>query len=265
LKAALEEMAAAGGPGFTGASIRNYLQVLQQHAPTLLDEYIYGPTADQYGKWNMLSYRGRRSTIDGALRAMLHHPAGRATLRAPGRRRPLVPVELGIGAANFAPTGKGETAVPTASMAREVIRCIRVHQLSVRVNNTLDEYRTTKCCYMCGSEMEAAPLLRVVEGSRRSKSTRMRLCAKCGEGCSGDAAPKPQTTLSSGAACQPSNMQAGKRRNRDVNAARNLLMVAFCLNNGHPRPEALQRRQPVESTASSSTQVNKRRRRSPRG
>ena len=53
---------------------------------------------------------------------------------------------IAYGAAKFAPTGRGERAVPTEAMRK---RCANHYKVV-----PVDEYRTTKCCHRCGSVVQ---------------------------------------------------------------------------------------------------------------
>jgi transposase len=104
--------------------------------------------------------------------------------------------------------------VPTEGVKAALRKVIRMHGIQHLVTqHEVDEYLTTKCCWRCGAETEAAPTNRP-DGRR---SLRYRLCVNCGTG------------------------TAGKRRNRDVNAARNILLLLQAELQGLPRPEHLRR------------------------
>jgi hypothetical protein len=117
-------------------------------------------------------------------------------------RRPLV---LGYGDAGFAPTGRGEKSVPTSAVTRALLRAKRRSKRTVVITGVW-EFRTTLCCCACGGTTCGATLT-----SGRT-SRRLRLCTHCNE--SGD-----------------------KRRDRDVQAARNILWLLQYMYYGADRPE----------------------------
>ena len=107
-------------------------------------------------------------------------------------------------------TGKGEKAVPTVALYAALRRIIRLLQLSRRLGIVLiPEFNTTKCCHKCGKVMLK---LTTAHGQ---ECLRYRLCINC------------------------NNETIDKRRNRDVNAAKNILKLLQCFLNGLERPEAL--------------------------
>ena len=128
-------------------------------------------------------------------------------------------MNLGIGAAGFAPTGPGEMSVPTTSFTKNINRIQKViwlsktERLGERVREFgLDEFRSTCCCHRCGERMA----LLLTRGSHECR--RYRVCLGC-----------------------PSNKTVYKIRHRDVNAARNILKVLECHVAGAPRPEYMRR------------------------
>jgi hypothetical protein len=123
-------------------------------------------------------------------------------------------VVLGIGDGKFASGGRGEISVPTVGVQAALRKVIRMHGIrDFATHREVDEYLTTKCCCRCGRETVAAPTNRP-DGKR---SLRYRLCVNCGTG------------------------TVDKRRNRDVNAARNILLLLQAELRGLPRPEHLRR------------------------
>ena len=127
-------------------------------------------------------------------------------IHAGDMRRPLV---LGYGDAGFAPTGRGEKSVPTTNVTRALLRAKRRTQGRTIVMTGVWEFRTTLCCCACGSITSGAPC-----APGQGTSRRLRLCTHCNE--SGD-----------------------KRRDRDVQAARNILWLLQYMYYGVERPEYL--------------------------
>ena len=89
---------------------------------------------------------------------------------------------------------------------------------------TIDEYNTTKCCHRCNNTMEK------IYTAGGNEIFRYRLCGHC----------SPSTN--------------GKRRNRDVNASKNMLKILACELDGRPRPLHLVN--PFKRRATTSTKVN---------
>lgn len=119
-------------------------------------------------------------------------------------------IVFGTGNEDFACTGKGERAVPTVELAKGLRRVIKMLQLARRLRIVLiPEFNTTKCCHCCGKVMQT---LTTAHGS---ECLRYRLCINC------------------------NNETIDKRRNRDVNAAKNILKLLQCILRGLDRPEAL--------------------------
>lgn len=211
------------------------LQALSRHWRTLKEEYLEGESADEYAKWRMTLFRGKRATIDRFIRK---------ALRSQDRGgEPTPPIELSIGAAKFAATGKGEEAVPTSSMLREIIRVIRVHKMRVRLNKAVDEYLTTQVCYRSGERMTkvtarlyccTSPMCtcRPLRPSRRPGATRRYELTEEAD----DVVNKTD-----GSSVYRLANEAGRRRNRDVNAARNLLIIGYATVAGQERPAPLRR------------------------
>lgn len=114
------------------------------------------------------------------------------------------PIVIGIGSASFPSTGKGEKAVPTTSLMKAFIKAHYRHHKRI-VLLKVDEFRTTLCCCACGNVTEAKVK---VDGKR---SARLRSCTKCDE-------------------------TIDKVRDRDVQAARNMLWLTQYMYHGAERP-----------------------------
>jgi hypothetical protein len=156
-------------------------------------------------------------------------------------------VEFVLGKTDFASSGRGETAVPTKSLFRELARVALVHRLPVKFHRPMDEWHITKACCAC------AKLQKELAGSIRLRMCINPECPGRGlvvEGVDGgggagrgglvvaldpsspffdsfDPLPVPRArALSPGAGpshCPPKF--SGKLRHRDVNAARNIWML----------------------------------------
>jgi hypothetical protein len=119
-------------------------------------------------------------------------------------------IVLGVGNAKFACTGRGEKAVPTTALSKSLHDLVKMWDMDDRIHiSPQDEYNTTKCCHRCSQIM--LPTYRP-DGT---ENLRYRLCSHC--------------AASTG----------GKRRNRDVNAAKNMLTLVDRELQGLPRPAHL--------------------------
>ncbi len=164
---------------------------------------------DEYAKWRMTLWRKKRSVLANRVNDVLQHA-----------RRKERDVVVGYGAAKFVCTGRGERAVPTTGTFKYFIRAFREMQGHINGRVVMvDEFNTTKCCHRCGSVLDK--IYKDVEG--RSVEVRgIRLCHTCGE------QDKPL------------------HRNRDLNAARNILAALVAHLTGRMRPLHLQRRRRSE-------------------
>ena len=114
---------------------------------------------------------------------------------------------IGLGDGKFPSGGKGELSVPTSGIQIAYKKALRVLNISRLVKIVpIDEYKTTKCCHRCGSVMQH------MTTARGGHCVRYLLCTGCAS-------------------------TAGKRRNRDVNASKNILTLLEALLEGRPRPE----------------------------
>lgn len=179
------------------------LDALRTHLPSVLEEQLYNKDR---ARIKMCLFRWKRSFMDTRLKQVLD-PAIKK------KKRMLV----GIGKADFASHGpRGEIATPTTKtlVDKHFKRVLKIHQLSerVKIDNTLDEYNTTKCCHCCGHVMD------ILTTCHEKDCLRYRLCMHCSHA---------RTVY--------------KRRNRDVNAARNILKVLQSKVMGMDRPSYLAR------------------------
>jgi hypothetical protein len=234
-KQALQALSSSGGYGTSYADFVKFLEVRKPHWPVLVKELITGQSAIQRAKHRMIIYRSKVSLFDWF---------GQRLFRQKDEDGNLLPVEVLLGLADFAPGGRGERSVPTRSLFRLLMRVALRHNLPVRWHKPQDEFHTTKHCYLCGGEND--------------KVGRLVFCKKCGptpagygsndndndnekdseseprtaviegnETSSGQEATKPQPN-SKGASSPQSRKTEGKRRHRDVNGARNMLLILMC-------------------------------------
>lgn len=118
-----------------------------------------------------------------------------------------LPLILGFGDAKFACTGKNEKAMPTVEIMKAFYKA-RYRYNGKVIFKKIDEHRTTLCCCACG-HMTTSPMK---PNGRRSG--RLRLCSNCNE-------------------------TNGKLRDRDVQAARNILWLTQHVVYGCERPSYL--------------------------
>ncbi len=211
VRVALDVLANTGGIRNAKLELwRAFLAADKTHASVLDAEFLDVERA----RWTMLKFRRTKGSLDRASARLMA-----AACRSEPCTRPLV---LTIGVANFASTGKGEVPVPTAALSRALARAIARERGRGRpvVVQKVDEFRTTLCCCACGARTTAhlvtARKTRGAEAERR-QSRRLRQCTEC----------------------EP----AGRCRDRDVQAARNILWLGLAMYLGHERPEYLRRPQ----------------------
>ena len=149
--------------------------------------------------FKMSRLRARKRFLDGSWKKILQ-----PLLADKGRQG-----ALGRGDAKFASGGKGEKSVPTEGVTQSLRRVIGMCQLKERLRVCgIAEDNTSKCCHRCEAVM--TPLI-----INSKVNLRYRLCPNCGTN------------------------PIGKRRNRDVNASKNMLKLLDCQLLGLPRPEYL--------------------------
>ncbi len=116
---------------------------------------------------------------------------------------------IGVGDGKFASGGRGELSVPTSALQTAFKKSLKVLKIKRLVKTVpVDEYNTTKCCHRCDNIMQLIPC-------HERNCQRYRLCTHC------------------------SQETGGKRRHRDVNAARNILHLLDLMIEGKERPEHL--------------------------
>lgn len=116
---------------------------------------------------------------------------------------------IGNGDGKFASGGRGELSVPTSALQIAFKKALKVLNIQRLVKVVpIDEHNTTKCCHKCDNVMQQIPC-------HERHCQRYRLCTHC----------SPETD--------------GKRRHRDVNAARNILKLLQLMVDGKERPQHL--------------------------
>jgi len=162
--------------------------------------------------WKMRMFRWKKASLDRATGRLM----AKATRGVPVNR----PLVFTVGSATFAPTGPGELPVPTSALSIAFKRAIQRERAKGRhvIIFTPCEFRTTMCCCGCGA-VTRAPMVQAAPTRDRPsivrQSRRLRLCTQCGP--------------------------IDKLRDRDVQAARNILWIAISMYYGLERPEYLRR------------------------
>jgi hypothetical protein len=125
-------------------------------------------------------------------------------------------VILGYGAAKFLSSGKGERSVPTTSLHVHFRRALKeMSHIRHRIE-LIDEFRTSMCCHQCGHVL--TKIFKNKDG-KKIEIRGIRLCE--GE-------------------CQY-RYDKPLPRDRDLNAARNMLSALEAVLRGEARPMHLQR------------------------
>jgi hypothetical protein len=222
VKLALESLSGSGG--FKNVDLAKWsdtLATLLQHYDTIKSEYLL---PKERALHRMKNFRVKRSCLSRAVRD-LYEPA-----RRQGKK-----IVLGVGDAKFSSTGRGEQAVPTTQMTMAFRRMKIILGADVLIRS-VDEYNTTKCCHKCDSVTISPPA--ACHNHRRGRA-KCRLCVH------NDAAISEEDKIITYRAsrryrlCTTCTETYGKRRNRDVNAAFNMLKLVRCMHQGLERPAHL--------------------------
>jgi hypothetical protein len=176
-----------------------YLTRRLEHKKVLDNEFM---ELDERCRLRMVCYRRRQRALALA--------ADNLVMESVRQKTPCI-VGYGTGWGG-ASGGKGERTVPVKAMYRAIVEAFRRHRLEGGVVDVW-EYGTTQKCHRCGERM--AVLYRPSTGSLRLQEDRdFRCCTKCTD-------------------------EQRKYRNRDFNAAINILKCLQAMLEGTPRPEYL--------------------------
>ena len=210
--AALLALSVAGGLKNCSPALWEATLAVERTLDAVLDaEYVESP---DYALWRMRLFRKKKRSLDRAASGLLL-----GAVKGQPIERPLV---VGIGDVKMASTGRGEMAAPTTALAqafkRAVARVLATNRIVIVVS--IWEFRTTMCCCGCGEVTrpprvawrdKAGVQVTGEEGELMTrKSRRLRLCTSC--------------------------KTEGKLRDRDVQAARNMLWLTQHEYYGAPRP-----------------------------
>lgn len=217
LKEAIELLSLSGGTSNCDADKWfSYLRNEHAYRDLLDEEYI---NKVDRAKWTMRMFRNKAKSIDNAVNRLF-----KSALTQDGKLIPIDrPLVIGFGSADFNNCGmKGHMAAPSAKLERAMNREIdRIRKTGRQVViYGVDEFRTTMCCCACGA-VTTPPKVKQKKRNKQTNeievtidsSRRLRQCTQC--------------------------LPDGKLRDRDSQAARNILKATIALFYGKPRPEYL--------------------------
>ena len=209
VKTALAALSVAALQAKTGCdSLRGWqarMDAEAEHYQVLWQEYVVDK---QRALWKMRMLRWKRACLDQEAARIIR------TATDNDKTRNLV---IGIGDGGFPCTGPGELPAPTSALTQALRRAKVRRDLQPGAGQTvltsISEIRTTMCCCACGA-ITHAPAVRDPKTGLVRPSRRLRLCTSCDD-------------------------TAGKLRDRDVQAARNILWLTIYKYYGLERPEYL--------------------------
>ena len=209
VNAALASLSDSGGiHNSDDAKWRAYFAADRDNYETLHAEYVI---FKERALWRMRMFRWKRRSLDRATGNVLY-----AATHGENVNRPLV---FAMGDADFPCTGPGELPAPTSAITVAFRRALARVSRSGRqvILFSIDEFKTTMCCCGCGSVTTRPQVSYMAKDgtSHMKASNRLRACTSC------------ETTV--------------KLRDRDVQAARNITWLAYCLYYGLDRPEYMSR------------------------
>ena len=239
LRTAMAALAQAGMVTATSTPSRHVgawrarLEAEATHHQVLYSEYVVDK---ERALWKMRMMRAKRSCLDMSMSRVVRTATGG------DKTRNLV---LGIGNAGFPCTGPGELPAPTSALT-QALRRVKVRRDLLKgagktVITAVNEDYTTKCCANC-CKVTTPPLVKDAKLGKSRPSRRLRLCTMC-------------------------NDTADKLRDRDVQAARNILWLTIYKYYGLERPEYLCRsaHRTVTTTACNAATAKKPRKRAASG
>ena len=211
LQHAIEALGIAG----QSHNILAYITTQNLHSEVLLDEYV---RSTFYSLQKMRAFRLKKSSLDRAANGLID------SARKAGRR-----LVVGFGNAQFGWTGRREKSVPVKGIVKALLAAkkrkenerLKSREMIIEGAGIssfsspisffeIDEFRTTVTCCACGSATSAPRVTK--PNGRRWPSSRLRFCMPC---CS--------------------------LKDRDVQAARNILRLTRCLYYGLERPMPFRR------------------------
>lgn len=129
------------------------------------------------------------------------------------------PILIGIGNANVSATMKGcPISVPTKEIQKSIKRAFKQHNKKGYIMKVW-EHRTTKTCYKCFNDMET--MYKEDKDGKQVPDREFRRCNHCKFRLDDQGAERP------------------KERNRDFNAAKNILLAFIAVLEDKPRPQHL--------------------------
>ncbi len=129
------------------------------------------------------------------------------------------PIVLGVGNAKFPSSGQGERSMPTTQFVRTILKAKYKYHNKVKLLG-INEFKTTVCCCGCGNQTTPVYLSNL---NPPRPSRRLRLCTQC-------------------------NTPGDKVRDRDIQAARNILWLTQYQFLGADRPWYLSRLKKISTT-----------------
>ena len=214
VKAALDALSQSGGRRGTSVQAwQSYLSAATTNKEVLYAEFLEN---DERAKLKMEWYRGRRRAVEEVVMTVLKPAISTSAKR----------VLVGYGSASMASHGRGpeDISVPTKEIKAALNKGIKKHGLDGIVRDVW-EFRTTKTCYRCKEEMEkvymrddCGELLRDRYG-KKMEDLNFRRCTHC-----------------------PCHDERPKLRNRDFNAAINIMLAFLAELRGEERPAHLKPR-----------------------
>lgn len=201
---ACAELSKAGG--FSNKNIETWKASLKVYNEpetfkAVYDEQLLNKVRSQK---KMRCFRRKRAFMDQSIKKLFE-----AAL--PKNKKNGKHIIYGTGDGNFSSGGKGEKSVPTTAIDIAIRRVVKVHNIYHKIHKTMiNEFHTTASCHECHKLMEKHIT------KFQKESFRYRKCVHC----------HPETN--------------GTKRNRDVNAAKNMILLLKCALDGKERPGALQ-------------------------
>jgi len=168
-----EKLLAEAG-GWKSRMLEGYmksLKVFAEHGEAIMTHYGH----KDYTKFKMMSFRRKNTVI--TQRFAHFFDVDRPTASKPYNRQKHPAsrgIIMGVGNASFAPNGKGETSVPTKGIVKLLIKYFKSRGIEFRIVS-INEYKTTKCCHMCGNDLDNildSITSRVIRG--------LKSCCHCG-------------------------------------------------------------------------------------
>jgi hypothetical protein len=200
----IEGLLAMNG-GWKARTPEDYRKVFEVWTSGDISNYMINHYCNvEYALWKMRLFRRRESVLYQRFKKMI----GPRTTEVNGSKVKVC-ILIGYGHAKLGTSGKGEEPVPTARNAILLKKYLKALNIPSDVVSVW-EYLTSQMCHACHQRMHNIKMDgRIIRGLKLCKST---------------------------TCCQEHNPAF---RNRDGNAARNILFCLMAMVNGQPRPSYL--------------------------